>query len=292
MGGESLHCCYREQFAYALYAKFRQPKLYRMAENGDWERIPARCASHPKEAAFVHKYPPNDTPLHRILRPLSSSSTTSSSGCEENNSDVLDHMDDDTAVQQMLHWKMEAVIALINAYPSCVHVRDSFGRNPLHLACMDMKGGGDVAAQYLLNLATTSMNSNAKSNSNNKKNDKNSTTTTPGLYHGDTAAATTSTHQQQDDASSTTATTTTSSSSSLSCLACVMDVVEKRTPLHYLVARNANVPISVLDAVVLQYPQAMHMKDVTGETPLDILRRRQDEIQNVDELLTKFNSYS
>jgi len=26
--------------------------------------------------------------------------------------------------------------------------------------------------------------------------------------------------------------------------------------------------------------------------PLDILRRRQDEIQNVDELLTKFNSYS
>jgi hypothetical protein len=65
---DPLQCCYREQVAYKLYSTFREPALYRMALLGDWEKVPSRCVSHPKEATFVHKYAPNDTALHRILR--------------------------------------------------------------------------------------------------------------------------------------------------------------------------------------------------------------------------------
>lgn len=129
-----MHCCYREQLSYALYAKFREPKLYRMAVSGDWDEIPARCRTHPKEAAFVHKYAPNDTALHRLLRP---------SAC------LLEGLDAEM-VCQMNQLKLAAAEALLGADRQAAALRDSFGRTPLHLACMDAAhDGGAVAATIL-----------------------------------------------------------------------------------------------------------------------------------------------
>lgn len=127
MGGDhNLHCCYREQLGYALYAKFREPRLFRMVVAGDWDLVPARCRSHPKEAAFVHKYPPADTALHRILRP------TLKCGSPDDTS-----FDAET-LEKMNNMRMAAVVALLEAYPQSAVVRDSFGRTPLHWACMNL----------------------------------------------------------------------------------------------------------------------------------------------------------
>jgi hypothetical protein len=123
MGGEHLHCCYREQVAYSLYSKFCEPKLFRLAVSGRWEKIPARCKSHPKEASFVHKYPPSDTALHRIVRP-------NPGACS-----VLDESDDAT-IQKIEAIKLEAVDALLGSNRQVACMQDSFGRTPLHLACM------------------------------------------------------------------------------------------------------------------------------------------------------------
>jgi len=88
---------------------------------GDWDSIPARCTSHPKEATFVHKYTPNDTTLHRLLR-----TSSYCFGPENESSGDLEVTD----LQ-----KRSAVIALLDAYPEAVGIRDSFGKTPLHLAC-------------------------------------------------------------------------------------------------------------------------------------------------------------
>jgi ankyrin repeat protein len=61
---------------------------------------------------------------------------------------------------------------------------------------------------------------------------------------------------------------------------------EKRTPLHYLVARNANIPLNLLAKVVALSPESLSMKDEVGETPLDIIQSRKDELDNVDDLLS------
>ena len=129
---EHHHCCYREQLGYAWYATFREPRLFRMVVAGDWDLVPARCRSHPKEAAFVHKYPPADTALHRILRPTLT--------CEWD-ADTWEKMND---------LRVAAVVALLEAHPPAAIVRDSFGRTPLHWACMNVdttwsKGGGQAA---------------------------------------------------------------------------------------------------------------------------------------------------
>jgi ankyrin repeat protein len=129
MGGEhNLHCCYREQLRYALYAKFREPRLFRMVVAGDWDLVPARCRSHPKEASFVHKYPPADTALHRILRP------TLLCGSPDDTSTAFDA---DT-LEKMNDMRISAVVALLEAHPQSAIVRDSFGRTPLHWACMNL----------------------------------------------------------------------------------------------------------------------------------------------------------
>jgi ankyrin repeat protein len=126
------NCCYREQLSYALYAKFREPKLFRMAVAGNWDKIPARCRSHPSEAAFVHKYPPADTALHRILRPAIAS-------C----SDTTEQNFDQKTLVKMNEMRNAAVSALLEANPSSALVRDSFGRTPLHWACMNVGAYND-----------------------------------------------------------------------------------------------------------------------------------------------------
>jgi len=122
-----LQCCYREQLAYNLYARFREPKLYRMAVKGDWDEIPARCNSHPKEAAFRHKYAPYDTALHRLLRPAEM-------GC-------LGDLDE-TTLAEMDKMRYAAVQALLAAHRPAATLQDAFGRTPLHLACMDWQACG------------------------------------------------------------------------------------------------------------------------------------------------------
>ena len=121
MGGDPLQCCYREQVAYALYARFKCPKMYKYAQSGDWDLIPARCQSHPKEASFVNKYAPNDTPLHRLLR----------YDC------TRQVITDATTLAQMQAWKLQAVQALLKADRQTAAQPDALGRNPLHLACCD-----------------------------------------------------------------------------------------------------------------------------------------------------------
>lgn len=61
--------------------------------------------------------------------------------------------------------------------------------------------------------------------------------------------------------------------------------VEHRTPLHYLVARNEKIPTKLLAKMVALFPEALTMKDEVGETPLDIVQSRHDEIENSQELI-------
>lgn len=126
MGYENTQCCYREKLGFALYSKFREPKLFRMAVTGTWDLIPLRAQSHPDEAKFVHKYPPADTALHRILR-----------------------MHTTTEGEQLMEVKLEAVKALLEANPAAAGLADSFGRFPLHLACMNTSSGSEIACCLL-----------------------------------------------------------------------------------------------------------------------------------------------
>jgi hypothetical protein len=206
------HCCYREQLSYALYAKFREPKLFRMAVAGDWDKIPARCRTHPKEAAFVHKYPPADTALHRMLRPAISS-------C----SDTTEQKFDQQTLDKMNEMRISAVIALLQANPPSALVRDSFGRTPLHWACM--------------NVVTYSENNAA----------------------------------------------------SLIIKSCPEAVPlldsEHRTALHALVARNSYIPIDVLSLLLELDCSTVHIADIVGEIPSQIVERRRADIQNADVVL-------
>lgn len=118
---DPLQCCYREQVAYKLYSAFREPALYRMALSGKWEKIPKRCLSHPKEASFVHKYAPNDTALHRILRTV-----LRDAPCL-----------DEEGRKNLETLKVQAVEALIKTDQQLTGMRDSFERTPLHLACLN-----------------------------------------------------------------------------------------------------------------------------------------------------------
>jgi ankyrin repeat protein len=144
--------------------------LYRYAASGNWDLIPARCQSHPKEAHFQHKYPPNDTALHKILRPITtttaSSNTTATAvvtechknqcDCSHSNHGTTTTVNADEAAElqvqkTLIEWKLAAVDALLRADRQLATLPDSFGRTPLHLACMDDdEGGGYLAAVAIL----------------------------------------------------------------------------------------------------------------------------------------------
>ena len=98
------------------------PKLYKFVESGDWDKIPQRCKTNPREAQFVHYYPPSDTALHRILRSSAGSLKVMECGIQNR-------------IQQL---KLNAVSALLKAHRMASSIRDTFGRTPLHIACMDI----------------------------------------------------------------------------------------------------------------------------------------------------------
>ncbi len=55
--------------------------------------------------------------------------------------------------------------------------------------------------------------------------------------------------------------------------ACVPDL-DGRTPLHYLVARNTFYTTELVVRLISLWPAAISLKDVVGDTPLDIASRR------------------
>lgn len=126
-------CCRLERYKYALYTKFQEPRLYRLASKGDWGPIPQRCRSHPKEAEFIHRYAPSDTALHQILR-----------------FPALDIDVDTNSKELLMQTKDEAIASLIDTYRPIASVKDSFGRMPLHLACMDVHNCGDQSFDRII----------------------------------------------------------------------------------------------------------------------------------------------
>lgn len=246
MGGDTLHCCYREQLSYAWYAKFRLPKIYKYAVSGDWDLIPARCQTHPKEVSFVNKYAPNDTALHRVLHTDLCSSA---------------QYDADTFLQlNQLKW--EAVQALVQVDRNVVHVADAFGRMPLHLACMDVDrhGFGQTSSD-----ATSKDDIGSLRNGATDRNDFSDPHRSRPEQNGSVAIAI-----YLAEANPTAVTRT--------------DAVDQRTPLHFLVARNQSIPINLLRCLITMGPTSVQQRDVTGETPLDIVHRRREEIMNYEEV--------
>ena len=126
-------CCRMERYKYALYTRFKEPRLYRLAAKGDWAPIPQRCRTHPKEAEFIHRYAPSDTALHQILR-----------------FPTLE-LDVDCKTRECLEKvKEEAIASLIDTYRPIASITDSFGRMPLHLACMDIANCGETSFYRIL----------------------------------------------------------------------------------------------------------------------------------------------
>jgi hypothetical protein len=234
-------CCYREQLGYALYATFREPKLYRMAVTGDWSGLIARCRSHPKEAAFVHKYPPADTALHRILQASWSSMTTNAdtdtATCHSeidscSRDDALIVPLDQETMEQFVALKLAAVQSLLEANPHAASLADILGRTPLHLACMDIVPNNEKALAIVSEILRVYVSAATRADSH-----------------------------------------------------------EQRTPLHYLVARNDHVNIGLVQALLDSSDggptdvSACLGRDLCGDTPLDIVERRRDEIDNAQEVL-------
>ena len=206
----NLHCCPWDSYKYAMYCKFREPKLYRMAAQGDWDKIPDRVKGHPKEARFVHRYAPMDTPLCRLLRTQGSTLSSTFS------------LDIQEGIYEM---KRAAVTALLDANVEAASTRDSFQRTPLHWACMDLEGNhGDEDDSIIVML----------------------------LERAPSAAN-------------------------------MLDI-EKRSPLHYLVARNEEIPLKLVAKIVALYPEALTTRDEVGDTPIRIVSSRKDEIKNAQEL--------
>ena len=207
---QAQQCCVWDNYKFALYSKLREAKLYRFAAQGEWDLIPKRCKSHPKEASFVHKYEPKDTPLNRLLR------TQNFFSCSQE------------MKQNIFEMKYRAVAALLEAHSPATTMLDSFRRTPLHWACMDVVGNhvdDETPEESILLLL---------------------------VQKGPQAAR--------------------------------MVDMEDRTPLHYLVARNDAIPVKLLAKMVAFCPEALNMKDEVGETPLDIIQSRREELNNADEL--------
>jgi hypothetical protein len=82
---------------------------------------------------FIHKYAPNDTCLHQILR-----------------FPALE-MDVDSDTRHFLEQiKVDAISALVQTHRPIASLTDSFGRTPLHLACMDVNNCGETALDVIL----------------------------------------------------------------------------------------------------------------------------------------------
>lgn len=195
-------CCRMERYKYALFTKFQVPRLYRLAAKGDWGPIPQRCLRYRREVEFIHRYAPGDTALHQILR-----------------FPALEMKVDSDTLQFLEKIKVEAISALIHTHRPIASVTDSFGRTPLHLACMDVSNCGETAFYIILEAWPKS-----------------------------------AAHQD----------------------------MEGRAPLHYLVARNDDIPLSMLEKVIATFPAALTMKDLVKETPLNIVESRRSEIRNAD----------
>mmetsp|Transcript_12799 Transcript_12799/g.28142 ORF Transcript_12799/g.28142 Transcript_12799/m.28142 type:complete len:233 (-) Transcript_12799:91-789(-) len=146
-GGDTLHCCYREQISYALYTNFREPKLYRLAAEGKWDLIPARCASHPREADFRHKYAPNDTALHRLLRTVEMEPPASATEITNNHDDDDGDIEFSTLMGQV---KVNAIQSILDASRGSTAVRDGYGKTPLHYACLNIHVSAGVETIRLL----------------------------------------------------------------------------------------------------------------------------------------------
>lgn len=118
------------------------PRLYRYATQGTWHKIPKRCKTRPREAKFIHRYVPNDTALHRLLR---------AGGSPDHDDGEAPKIPTDSAIlKEVAQLLLEAVYALVEANPSIVCVSDSFGRTPLHLACMNVEQVSVQVVEILL----------------------------------------------------------------------------------------------------------------------------------------------
>jgi hypothetical protein len=211
-----MQCCYRDSVAFTLYSRFCVPKLFHYAVSGDWDKIPIRCQTHPKEASFVHKYPPYDTALHRIVRPSIGER-------------YIRQESDYNTIQKLDAIKMNAIQAIFHATNNEIGCyQDSFGRTPLHLSCMDVCGTVDVAI---------------------------------GVLQANSIAAS------------------------------ILDS-EQRTPLHLLCARNDTIPIQLIEVLIDAYTLATTIVDITGDTPIDIVRMRHDEINNADDVIQVLSKYT
>jgi hypothetical protein len=252
-GGGDHQCCYREQLAFNIYSKFCEPKLYRLATKGDWDLIPARCKSHPKEATFRHKYAPNDTALHRILR-LAADGLCTTEETVQVEAETTSSSPPSPSLSPPHHqdiavtMKFNAIQAIVKAHPSAASIPDAFGRTPLHLACMDVCSASDTAVLQLLLMVPTTTGSAASS-----------------------------------------------SKAAVSAAWLLLQDVEKRTPLHYLLARsNGMIPLDALQVLLQACPEAALVPDVVKETPPDIVTRRGNdgEIENIDQVLAMLQQYS
>jgi hypothetical protein len=153
MDNSRRECCQRERYAYALYNRFKVPKLYKYASNGDWDKIPQRCQSHPREVKFVHYYAPSDTALHRILSLTVTSiaaTTTSSSSSDPDAASSVEWTVDVETRRHIEQVKLNAVMAMLRADRWVASIRDTFGRTPLHVVCMDLGLCGDECAKCIL----------------------------------------------------------------------------------------------------------------------------------------------
>lgn len=148
--------------------------------------------------------------------------------------------------QSIYDMKLHAVKALLEANPEQASTADTFQRTPLHWACMDVE-------------------------SNFAQSDDDDT-------------------KEWDRESSLLTDSFSLSSVFLELLDHAPQAVQKvdlerRTPLHYLLARNDEIPLSLLTKLVALYPESLTMKDELGETPLDILQSRKEEIPNADDVI-------
>jgi hypothetical protein len=148
MDSSRRECCQRERYAYALYNRFKVPKLYKYASNGDWDKIPQRCQSHPREVKFVHYYAPSDTALHRLLSLTVTTATTNSPSLDTSSS--VEWTIDIETRRHIEQVKLNAVMAMLRTDRWVASIRDTFGRTPLHVACMDLGMCGDECANYIL----------------------------------------------------------------------------------------------------------------------------------------------
>ena len=162
----------------------------------------------------MHKYPPHDTALSRLLRPAA--------GCSLQDVIAQEGLDAET-VQQMNQLKLNAVVALLEVNRQAAVKQDSFGRTPLHLACMDANTDDGAIASAILEINPTA--------------------------------------------------------------ATIVDSSDLRTPLHFLVARSgSHIPTALLRQLVEQHPAAVFQQDAVGDTVLDILEQRSDELENAQEI--------